>query len=159
MTTLNTKAVINDPIQDFEQFVECALAFDHYYAMSDDHRTYLAGRWAEARLKAYAEENKTAQQIWDFINKHHAEMHMVSQLIHRVEGVLFSKARKAAVNELRDFCIPYLAHVGRDTMIGKSVRDAIAQECELPSGWKWNWREEYDASIDGYIANYKRKAR
>lgn len=159
MTTLNTKAVTNDPIQDLEQFIQCALGFDYTYAMSDDHRAYLAGRRAEERILAYAEENKTAKQIWDFIVEHRAEMFMVSQLIHRVEGVLFSKAHKAAVNELRDFCIPYLAHVGRDTLIGRSVRDAIARECELPSGWKWNWREEYDASIDGYIANYKRKAR
>lgn len=161
MTTLNTRGASSpEPISDLDEFLRRALGFDHYYAFSDDHRCYLAGRRAEDRILEYASQHKIAQKIWDHIRDAHSEKFFAGQLMTRVERVIFAdddEELKAAVNSLEDFCIPYLASTGRDSMIGKSIRNAIARMMGAPPSWKD--KDERERMIEEYIANYERKAK
>lgn len=157
--TLSTKA-LPGAIQSFEDFVERALSFDHYTDMSDDHGVYLAGRRRREIMDKYAGENELAGKLWNKMCKNNLEGFMAGQLITRVEGAVFNKAQKAGINELCDF-IPYLASSGKDTMLGGSVRDAIAKHVGAPPSWSYD-PEEMEARqsmIDDWIKNYKSKAR
>lgn len=163
MTTLNTRSTTLDPILDMEQFLQIAMSFDHYYAFSDDHRVYLAGRRAEDRIEAYAEKHSTARRVWKLICDAHSEKFFASQLMSRVEAILFAEDKDGvmdAVKLLEDYCIPYLANLGHKTLIGRSVRDAIAKHIGAPPIYSYGAQyEERERMIEEHIANYERKGK
>ena len=155
--TLSTKALPGE-ITSFEDFVERALGFDHYTDYSDDHRVYTAGRRRREIMDAYAAENPLADKLWSRLLKETLEGFMAGQLISRVEAVVFNEDKEPAVEKLRDFVIPYLATTGAGTMLGGSVRDAIAKAAEAPPSYAFARREERESMINDYIKNYRRES-
>lgn len=157
MTTLSTKGTSSDSIKDLNEFIRCILSFDHYYAFSDDHGAYLAGRRVEERILDYAGKHKQAQAIWDYVCDARSEQFFAGQLITHVEKVIFADDRDAmtaAVNSLEDFCIGYLASTGSKSMLGKSIRRGIARS----NNW-WFFSEKTEVKVEAYIASYERKGR
>lgn len=148
-------------IRDFEDFAERALSFDFYTDMSDDHRVYQSGRRAREIMDGYAAKNPLAKKLWDRMCKENLEGFMASQLIQHVNEAVFSmhKIPKAGQAALSDFVVWYLADTGKDTMLGKAVRDAIAKTVNAPPSWSYDEEEkaQREAMIDDYILNYERK--
>jgi len=153
--TLATKALPGE-ITSFEDFVERALTFDFYTDMSDDHRVYQAGRRRREIMESYAENNELAGKLWKRVCKESLEGFMAGQLISRVERAVLDVDNEAAVNKLSDFVLSYLATSGRDTMIGKSVRDAIAKEIGAEPYWRD--KEKRESQINDYISNRPKAA-
>lgn len=154
--TLATKALPGE-ITSLEDFIERAIDFDHYTDMSDDHGVYLAGRKRRELMDAYAAKNKVADKLWTRVLKEQLEGFMVGQLISRVENVVFSEDKEAAIDKLSDFLIPYLASTGGGTMIGGSVRDAIAKHIDAPPSYAFARRKERESLIDDFIKSYRSK--
>lgn len=148
-------------IRDFEDFVERALSFDWYTHFSDDHRVWQSGQSRRQMMDDYAAEHPTAQKLWDRLKKEHAEGFMAHQLIRYVNEAVLSmqKTPKAAQAALSDFVIPYLANVGRDTYLGKAVRDAIADKVGAPPSYCYREEDKAlrESMTDDFIANYERK--
>ena len=148
-------------IRDFEDFAERALSFDFYTDMSDDHRVYQSGRRAREIMDDYAAKNPLAKKLWDRMCQQNLESFMAGQLINYVTEAVLSmhKTPKAAQAALSDFVIPYLANVGKDTMLGRAVREAIAKKVGAPPSYAYREEDKAlrESMIDDFIANYERK--
>jgi hypothetical protein len=146
-------------IGSFEEFVERALQFDFYTDQSDDHSVYLAGRRRREIMDRYAEANPLAKQLWKQLCSQQLEQFMLCQLMPRVEAVVLDdSARGTAIDNLGDFLIPYLCTTGRETLMGQSVRDAIAKKVGAPPSYAGHKREERESQIDQWILGYRRAA-
>lgn len=140
-------------ITSLEDFVERALSFDFYTDMSDDHRVYSAGRRNLEIMNAYAAENPVAKKLWDNLVKSNSEMFFSGQLIHRVENAVFDDDK---LQKMRGYAIKYLAAHGSKTMIGASMRNAIAKKIGAPPSYAWNEKEKREKEIDEFIESYER---
>lgn len=154
--TLATRAIPGE-ITSLEDFVTRALNFDWYTDMSDDHRVYQSGRAQRNLMDIYANKDPVADKLWSRLIKDNHEGFMVGQLIGRVESVVFSEDKDAAIDKLSDFLIPYLASTGGGTMIGGSVRDAIAKHIDAPPSYAFARREERESMINDFIKAYRSK--
>lgn len=53
-----------------KEFFDAAQRFDWYYMMSDDHRTWKAGRYRRDELQAEARQDPVKQQILEAWDQH-----------------------------------------------------------------------------------------
>ena len=158
--TLATKSLPAE-ISSFEDFVERALSFDFYTDQSDDNSVYLAGRRRREIMDRYAADNPIAGKLWKALCEQNLERFMVCQLMPRVEAVVLDEhVHSPAIKHLADFVIPYLCTCGKETLLGQSVRDAIAKKIGAPPSYARAQKEEREAQIDEWILGYGRaKAR
>lgn len=152
MNALNRRG----PIESFDNFVYRALHFDRYTHFSDDYRVYASGESEYSAILAFTEKNALAKELWETLTNDHLENFMAGQLMPKVNAVVFSDSDHPSVEELRKFCITYLAEEsgGSKTMMGKIVRDAIAKHVGAPPCYAYKLKEERNKMIDDYIDNY-----
>lgn len=155
MSDVILRARNTDPhaIKSLEDFVNRALHHDWYYHFSDDHRAYSAGRAAHDRIVAYAAENKLAGELWGMICKAHNNDFMAGQLSDHIDRLVLCEAEEVpeAVAALRAFCLGYLASTGADSLLGNSLRNAIAVKIGAPPRWDPDVQDERNAAIDLWL--------